>query len=352
MRILTALPFLFGLLLALGGAPEVARAAESLAADAPIPAEVPRGTRLVIGDPIGQKALILSGQIDKLPFAVDWANISGGPLTIEAFRAGALDIGSVADIPPIHATWTGVPVKIVATSFRQDPIAHPLYQLGIAPGVKVTTLADLKGKKIAFSPGQAQGILVLRALEKAGLSQQDVELVEMPSPVAGTYGTALGSKLVDVAPIGGAPAKHYIESYGRDGATLLAHGLRDDPGYLYVPAADLADPAKAAAIRAYVGFWGRARAWIDAHPQEWAQGYYVEDQGLSAEDAKYVVDSLGKSDIPGDWTAAIERQQATIALLAKATSQKVLNAADLFDRRFEHVAAEAFAAEALSAKAE
>jgi sulfonate transport system substrate-binding protein len=347
MRILSVLPLLLSLLLALGNA----KAAETLAADAPIPAAVPHGTRLVIGDPAGQRALILSGQIDKLPFQVEWANIQGGPLTIEAFRAGALDIGAVADIPPIHATWTGVPVKIVAASFRQDPIAHPIYQLGIAPGVTVKTLADLKGKRIAFSPGQAQGILVLRVLEKAGLTQQDVELVEMPSAVAGTYGTALGSKLVDVAPIGGAPAKHYVENYSRDGATLIPHGLRDDPSYLYVPAADVADPAKAAAIRAYVAAWGRAHAWIDAHPQEWAQGYYAGDQGLNAEDARYVVDSLGKTDIPGDWTEAIARQQATIALLAKATSQKVLNAADLFDRRFEPVAAEAFAAET-AAKAE
>jgi taurine dioxygenase len=208
MRLLPAITLLSGLLLALSGAAGGGAAAETLAPDAAVPTEVPPGTRLVIGDLIGHNALVISGLIDKLPFKVEWANFSGGPLTIEAFRAKALDIGAVADIPPIHATWTGVPVKIVAATFRQDPIAHPVYGLGIAPGVAVKTLADLKGKKIAFSPGQAQGILVLRALEKAGLTQQDVDLVEMPSPVAGTYGTALGSKLVDVAPIGGAPLKH------------------------------------------------------------------------------------------------------------------------------------------------
>jgi sulfonate transport system substrate-binding protein len=145
---------------------------------------------------------------------------------------------------------------------------------------------------------------------------------------------------------------HYIENYGRDGATVIAHGLRDDPGSLYVPAADVADPAKAAAIRAYVALWGRALAWLNAHPQEWAKGYFVEEQGLNLEDARYVVESYGKFEVPGDWTEAIERQQATIGLLAKATSQKVLNAPDLFDRRFEHVAAEGFVAETASAKAE
>jgi sulfonate transport system substrate-binding protein len=311
---------------------------------APIPDQIPPGTRLVIGDPMTLRALALSGQLGKLPFDVAWANISGGPLTIEAFRAGALDVGMVQDIPPIHATWTGMPVKIVAAQFRQDPIAHPVYQLGVAPGVPVKTLADLKGRKIAFSPGQAQGALVLRALQKAGLSPQDVELVELPS-TTDVYTNALAARLVDVAPIGGAFAKRYLAAYGRDGATAIAHGLRDDPLYLYVPASVAADPAKAAAIRAYVEFWARAHVWIDAHPREWAQGYYVEDQGLSPEDARLMVEESGKADIPGDWTEAIARQQETIALVAQATGKPVLKAEDLFDRRFEHVAADALAAD-------
>lgn len=134
---------------------EPAGAATDLSA--PIPTAVPPGTRLVIGDPTTQRALEFSGEVAGLPFEVEWANVSGGPQTLEAFRADALDIGAVADIPPIHATWTGVPVRIVAAKFRVDPIQHPIYQLGIAPGVSAPTLADLRGKRIAYSPGQAQG---------------------------------------------------------------------------------------------------------------------------------------------------------------------------------------------------
>ena len=339
---------LVGQLIAAGGA----QAGVASATDAPIPASVAPSTRLVIGDPTTEKALILSGLIDKLPFKVEWANISGGPLTIEAFRAGALDIGSVADIPPIHATWTGVPVKVVAARFRRDPVAHPIYELGIAPGVSVKTLADLKGKRIAYSPGQAQGALVLRALQKAELSSKDVDLVELPSSTGDVYANALGGNLVDVAPLGGAFIKRYLANYGRDGGTTIAHGLRDDPGYLYVPAAVLADPNKAAAIAIYVGYWAHALAWVDAHPKEWAAGYYVADQGLSPEDAQYLIDQSGNSDVPGDWTPVIERQQQTIDLLAKETGRPVLKAEDLFDRRFEHIGGTAFAASPATAKTE
>jgi sulfonate transport system substrate-binding protein len=316
--------------------------ADDAKAGAVIPNKVPPGTTLVIGDPMTQEALTLSGEVKNLPFTVRWANISGGPKTIQAFRAHALDLGAVADIPPIHANWTGLPVKIVAARFRQDPINHPIYQIGIAPGAKINSLSDLRGKKIAYSPGQAQGVLVLRILKKAGLTKSDVRLVELPS-TDNVYENALASNLVDAAPFGVVIAKRYEKDYGRDGAKVIGHGLRDDAEYLYAPTSVLADPAKAAAIREYVKFWARAQLWIDAHPDQWIAGYFVGQQGLSSADGHYVVAESGRADIPASWTDVIKRQQATIDLLAGETGEPRLNAADIFDRRYEYVASQALA---------
>ncbi|MFC4276315.1 ABC transporter substrate-binding protein [Achromobacter aloeverae] len=315
-------------------------AAHAAQSTAPIPDTVPPGTVLRIGDPKTQRALELSGELRKLPFKIEWANISGGPRTIEAFRANALDLGSVADIPPIHATWTGLPVRIVAASFRKEPIDHPIYKLGIAPGARIDGIADLKGKKIAYSPGQAQGALVLRILQKAGLTQKDVTLVEMPS-TGDVYVSALANKLVDAAPIAEANQPRYLANYGHGGAKVISHGLRDDPWYIYGLQSVLDDPAKAAAVREYVKAWARATRWINEHPEQWVQGYYVEHEGLKADAGRYLVQSAGEPDIPADWNAVIERQQATIDLLAKETNKPRLNAADLFDRRYEFVAARA-----------
>ncbi|MGC5054334.1 ABC transporter substrate-binding protein [Micromonospora sp. DT48] len=316
----------------------------ALAVGAPLPDSVPKGTKLVVGDKEHQKAIEFSGEAEKFTFEVEWANISGGPQTLEAFRAKALDIGSVADIPPIHSHWTNIPTKIVAAKFRQDPLNHPIYRLGIAPGVAVATLADIRGKKVAYSPGQAQGALVLRVLHKAGLTKEDVKLVELPS-TGDVYATALASHQVDVAPIGGVQVKRYETKYGRDGATTIAHGLRDDPGHLYVPATVLTDPGKAAAIREYVQAWARAWRWREANPDEWIERYYVKDQGLSAEDGRWLVENAGVADIPVNWTEAIARHQQTIDLLAKETGNNRLEAEDLYDRRYESVAADALAAE-------
>lgn len=316
-------------------------AAGTLALNAPLPTTVPEGTKLIVGDPTTKVALELSGEIDDFSFDIEWANISGGPQTTEAFRADALDVGAVAEIPPIHATWTGLPVKIVASKFRKDPIEHPTYELGIAPGVTVKTLADLRGKKIAYSPGQAQGALVLKVLRKAGLTKDDVTLVELPS-TGDVYPNALASGQVDVAPIGGVNIKRYTTKFGGDGATTIHHGLRDDPAHLYVRTATLQDPAKAAAIREYVAAWARAARWIYEHPQEWIEGYYVKDQGLTAADGRYLVDLAGEPDIPADWSEAIARHQETIDILAEETGNEPLKAEDLYDLRYERVGADAF----------
>ncbi|MBD0421911.1 ABC transporter substrate-binding protein [Streptomyces sp. TRM S81-3] len=312
-----------------------------------IPAAVSPDTTLTVGAPDLKVALELSGQTDKLPFKVKWANISGGPQCSEAFRADALDICSAAEIPSINAHWTGLDTKLVAAKFREDPLKNPIYELGIAPGAGIRTLADLRGKKIAYSPGQAQGALVLRILDKAGLTQQDVELVELAS-TGDVYPTALGNHQVDAAPIADVNIKRYLTKYGKEGATTVKHGLRDDPAHLWALTESVGDPQKSAAIRELVKFWARAQIWIDKHPQEWVAGYYVEDQGLSREDGEYLVRRAGHPDIPADWTEAIRRQQQTIDLLAKEQDREPFEADLLFDRRYEPVAAAAIAGEGTS----
>jgi sulfonate transport system substrate-binding protein len=319
--------------------------------DAPLPAQVPPGTILTIGDPITQHVLEHTGWDRNLPFQIRWAAISGGPEVTEAFHAKALDVGSAADIPPIHAIWVGMPVKIIAVRLRQDPLTHPSYVLGVAPGSGIRALADLRGKRIAFSPGQVQGEVVLRSLAAAHLTTKDVTLVELPSTGADLYVNALVGGLVDVAPIAaGATANHYIENFGSRGAAVIPHAVvRDDLTLLYVRDETLEDPSKAGALRQYIQLWGRAQAWIANHPDEWANLYYVKNQRLSPEDARAMQQAAGRPDVPSDWSGAVALEQGAIALMGKATGRPTFAASDLFDRRFEPVAALAFAAEATPA---
>ncbi|WP_210651197.1 ABC transporter substrate-binding protein [Nocardioides sp. SYSU D00065] len=317
-----------------------AEAGPKLALSAALPDAPADGTVLRVGDPATQVALETSGLIDELDVDVEWANITGGPKTLEAFRADAIDIGSVADIPPLFAHWTGTDVRIVAARETVDPMEHPTYELGIAPGVDVESIEDIEGKKVAYSPGQAQGALVLNVLREAGLSQDDVELVEMQS-VDDAFSVALAGNQVDVAPLGQALVKTYLAKYEQDGASTIAPGVRDDAWTLYAPTEVLEDADKAAAVKEYVGLWAQAQQWISDHPEEFAEAYYVDHEGLSPEDAQYVVEALGEFTVPTSWDEFIARHQETVDTLVEAQDQEPLDVETLYDRRFEKAIAAA-----------
>ena len=319
---------------------------QELAADAALPDTVPSGTVLRVGDPATQTAIEASGLDQELKdqgVEIEWANISGGPKTLEAFRADAIDVGSAQDIPPLFAQWTGTDVTIVATTSRVDAINHPVYQLGVAPGVDVTSLEDLEGKKIAYSPGQAQGALVLRALDAAGLSQDDVELVEIQS-VDDVYVNVLGSKQVDVAPLGGTLLTSYLAKYAKDGGSSIPTGIRDDQSLLYAPVETTQDEGKAAALAKYVVVWAKAKQWINEHPDEYAQKFYVDHEGLTLEDGLALLEQQGQLEVPANWDETIAAHQATADLLAKEQDHEELDVADLYDRRYEKAIADGLGA--------
>lgn len=313
-----------------------------LALDAPLPDHVPAGTSLVVGDPLVQRVFQHLGWEQRLPFRIQWTEAYGGPKVNQAFQAKALDVGATADIPPIHATWIGLPVKIVAYRLRQDPIAFPTYTLGIAPGSAVHTLADLRGKRIAYSPGQAQGAVVLRTLAALHIPRDAVTLVNLPAGTS-TYIEALAARQIDAAPIiTTQQATQYLARYGADGARVLAHPpFRDDPVLLYARTETLQDPAKAAALRVYVRWWARANRWIDDHPQDFVKIYYVRDMGVRPAEAGDIARSLGRLYIPDNWNEPIRLQQETIGFIAPDAGRSPFPAATIFDRRFEHVPAEA-----------
>lgn len=333
------------LLFAFAPAWRVAQAkAGALPLTAPLPDAVPPGVVLRVGDPVSKWIFQHNGWDKKLPFRIQWAEITGGPDTTEAFHAGALDVGLGANVPPIHADWSGIPVRIVA--YRQFPegARKAAWVFGLSPHSGIRSIADLRGKRIAFSPSQVQAQVVLETLRAAGIDRKDVTLVELPSSIGGdVYTNALASGEVDAAPIGaGIVAQRYISKFGDRGARLLAHPpFRDDGVVAYVPETVLADPAKAAALKLYVHYWGLAQAWANDHPEELAKGYYAGVRGLPIKDARIQVQALNPTTIPRDWAAAIAFQQSAINILAPATGRPVFDAAKLFDRRFETIAADA-----------
>ena len=97
----------------------------------------------------------------RLAEKVTYANFLGGPAVLEAFRAGALDLATVGNTPPIQAQAAGERILIVA-AWR---LSGPEYGIAVRPGLKLTRLADIRGKRIGYAEGTARQAFVLNLLK-------------------------------------------------------------------------------------------------------------------------------------------------------------------------------------------
>lgn len=295
----------------------------------------PRGTKLSIAIHTAQLQLTASGFASSIPFTVSgWPNLSAGPDVIQGFRAHSVDLASNAGIPPIQARAIGVDARIVAVQTRK----RPLYTFATAAGSAVTSAAGFRGRRIAFSQGQAQGVVVLRALKQAGLRPSDVRLVPLTST---QFLTALQARQVDVAPLAEPTLTKYLAQYAADGAVGVHTDVVDLLTVLWAPAEVLDDDAKAAAVRSFVPLWARGVVWAWEHADAWIRRYYVKDQGVSAADGARIVASLDRPRFPLSWDAAVAWEQETADLLADGGYVPKVGAEALFDRRFEGIAARA-----------
>ncbi|MDH6623422.1 sulfonate transport system substrate-binding protein [Streptomyces sp. LBL] len=310
------------------------------APSAPLADKVPAGTSLKIASYQNvQQLQFRLAKLGDLPFKVSsWANIGAGPDVINAFRSGSLDVAANAGIPPIQAHFQGYDAKIVAI----DITRKPNYLFATKPGSEIRTVADFKGKKLAFSQGQAQGVVLLRALKKAGLAYDDVKLVPLTS---NQFLTALQSGQVDIAPLANQQAPAYLKQYESRGAHAVTTDVVDLLNLLWAPVSVLDDPAKAAAVAAYIPYWAKGQVWQYEHPDVWNEEFYVKTQNLTLPQAQSITELANKPLFPTSWDEAVKWEQETADLLAEGGFVKKFDVASLFDHRFEGLAAKSVSAE-------
>jgi sulfonate transport system substrate-binding protein len=111
---------------------------------------------------------------------ITWSLFTSGPPMLEALNAGAIDIGQVGETPPIFAQAAGAPLLYVAQQASDGSGSGIL----VLPNSPVQTLADLKGKKVAFTKASSANLLIIRALQKEGLSFNDIEPAYLQPPEA------------------------------------------------------------------------------------------------------------------------------------------------------------------------
>jgi len=113
----------------------------------------------------------LESSLSALGFSVEWKEFPSGPPLLEALNAGGVDFGQAGETPPIFAQAAGVPFVYVA----HEPPAPRGEAILVPRDTPIKTLADLKGRKVAFNKGSNVHFLLVRALEHAGLKYSEIE---------------------------------------------------------------------------------------------------------------------------------------------------------------------------------
>lgn len=101
---------------------------------------------------------------------IQWKEFPAGPQMLEALSVGAVDLGFVGNTPPIFAQAAGKNISYVA--YEAVPIRSQA--LIIPNNSSITTLADLKGKRIAVQKGSSSHELLGKILAKANLTWSDI----------------------------------------------------------------------------------------------------------------------------------------------------------------------------------
>jgi sulfonate transport system substrate-binding protein len=272
-------------------------------------ATIPPGTVLRVGDQ-GQGLevpLRLSGELDDLPYEVEFASFASGPLVNEAFAAGAIDLGVMGDTPALLSYAAGLDTYVVGIR-ASDGVGQTLVA---RDGSGVETLDDLAGKKIAWTTGTSQHGFVLRVLDSVGLTEDDVTQIDVPiTDVA----NVLAAGQADVAVLYEVFRAPYVAEHPNDIELISLNDFVLNYLYLLGSGDAIEDPAKAAAIEDFVARLARSGVWVDQNQDEFIQAYYVEVQKQTPEYGRQAFDAQGFTEwveIGGDAQAA-QQQQADL----------------------------------------
>ena len=215
--------------------------------------------------PVGQfQGLIIAqqqGWFKERGIEIELAIGTSPDAAIAELISGQSQIAMTGAVPLVAAVANGAPVVAVINGQDDGDIAtHGLLVMADSPA---KSIKDLKGKKIGL-PGIAspQGHALLKAIEAAGMSSDDVELVNLPFP---GVNAAIESGAVDAGiPIG------LFYDFGRGGGMrelteYSDHVIKGVPAVFFAAnrgwAADNAD-----VLAKFIEAMEMAHDWANANP--------------------------------------------------------------------------------------
>ena len=188
------------------------------------------------------------------------------PLKMGALMAGRVDIvASTADEFPTYMR-NGKPLRYILAVDNSNGGD------GIVSNKSIKTVADLKGRTVAFEEGSVSQFFINAMLRKSGLTQKDIKMVNMTATDAGVAFTA---NRVDAA-VTWEP--HLSQGANTDHGKILVSSS-ETPGLIVDVVAVLDKTAKERRkeLEGFVRAWQRALDFLESNPDE---GYRIMAKGV------------------------------------------------------------------------
>ena len=123
---------------------------------------------------------VLAKKMKAKGYKVVFKEFQDGTALTTALKSGDIDYARVGDVPPVTGQANGLDFVYVAAG--SDKVQGSGIEVKKTSGI--TSLADLKGKTIAYTKGTSSQYMLIQALKKAGLSTSDVKMVSMDQATA------------------------------------------------------------------------------------------------------------------------------------------------------------------------
>jgi NitT/TauT family transport system substrate-binding protein len=241
-------------------------------------------TNLTVGAvPVADEAGLYIAQ-DQGLFAAEGLHVTIEPILSSADatkgqNSGKFDITAGNAVSYVQAQVSHQSdLEIVAEGSLMQPDNQALYTL---PGSPVTTIADLKGRRIGVNVLNNIGTLLISSvLQEHGLSARDVHFVPVPFPL---LGQALKRHAIDVAWLPEPTASADAESMGL---------------------AELADLNQGATQGFPVGWYVATKAWAKKNPRTLAAFLYALRQGQQIADSSRTAVEQAMEKLPPPFTVS------------------------------------------------
>ena len=229
---------------------------------------------------------------------VKWLLSAGSNKANEYLRSEAVDFGSTAGSAALLARANDSPIQTVYIYSKPEWAA-----LVVRKDSDISSVQQLKGKKVAATKGTDPYFFLLQSLHEVGLSAADVEVVNLQHSDGKV---ALERGQVD-AWAGLDP--HMAQTELEQGSKLIYRNI-DFNTYGFLNARAAFVEAYPEQTRRVLAAYERAREWILAHPDDAAQ-ILADEASLSLDVAKRELVErtvLTTSPVPGEEHATVLRR--------------------------------------------